>query len=361
MTLSKANEFADKFAKSLCQEMNIPHDQFSKLLAVQRMKTIPIEIMKRAILDTITPKIGDQRGDELELIMCQPIVTSDVAGHRETVFNGIHPLSNIARGVASDVTLIAGHNKDEMLLFMQDHSWKGKLYDISKNVIEMKSNFVKLVAGYIETDNKSRLYEFQDRDARSTKIEAVQQAETLVDYFITEGQQLLQRSDYCEDLVQHVWERIHSLWVFKLPALHLLSIHASSVEKNSKQNAKTYGYVIEAESPSLKSTHAMDLPLVFGTYRNATLASIFTGSGPHVEKLSKDMVSSWTNFAKIGKPGEDWLPYNNLDKSFRVLSYNAVVNKNMLDKDFLNAIANICEIVPLPPSFAAMGSPKSKI
>jgi para-nitrobenzyl esterase len=47
--------------------------------------------------------------------------------------------------------------------------------------------------------------------------------------------------------------------------------------------------------------HALELGFVFGTHANGT-ASAFFGKGPLAERLTEEMMTSWTAFARTGNP-----------------------------------------------------------
>jgi para-nitrobenzyl esterase len=54
----------------------------------------------------------------------------------------------------------------------------------------------------------------------------------------------------------------------------------------------------------LRSCHALELPFVFGAV-HVPAVQLFSGSGPEVELLSRQMQDAWLAFAKTGSPSHD--------------------------------------------------------
>lgn len=68
---------------------------------------------------------------------------------------------------------------------------------------------------------------------------------------------------------------------------------------------KVWLYLFTHASPArrgaLGSCHALEMPFVFGTL-NAPTQDKFAGTGPDVERLSREMMDSWLGFANNGDP-----------------------------------------------------------
>ncbi len=68
---------------------------------------------------------------------------------------------------------------------------------------------------------------------------------------------------------------------------------------------KAWLYLFTHASPArrgaLGSCHALEMPFVFGTL-GAPTQDKFAGTGPDVERLSRDMMGSWLGFANTGDP-----------------------------------------------------------
>jgi para-nitrobenzyl esterase len=67
----------------------------------------------------------------------------------------------------------------------------------------------------------------------------------------------------------------------------------------------TFLYLFTQESParrgSLGSAHALEIPFIFGTLDDP-MTMKFTGEGPEVTRLSEDMMDAWLAFAHTGNP-----------------------------------------------------------
>jgi para-nitrobenzyl esterase len=78
----------------------------------------------------------------------------------------------------------------------------------------------------------------------------------------------------------------------------------------SSHTPSTFAYLLTHQSPSmgglLGSPHAIDLPLVFGTYGIEAMKT-FAGEGEAVERLSDQMMDAWLAFAKTGDPSHEGL------------------------------------------------------
>ena len=85
---------------------------------------------------------------------------------------------------------------------------------------------------------------------------------------------------------------------FRIPSLRL-ALHQRAA------GGKAYVYLFTHASPArrgaLGSCHALELPFVFGTL-NAPTQDRFAGTGPDVERLSRDMMDAWLAFATSGDP-----------------------------------------------------------
>ena len=93
----------------------------------------------------------------------------------------------------------------------------------------------------------------------------------------------------------------------------------------------------------LRSPHALDLPLMFGTFKTDRLASFLSGDGPETMECSEKMIKSWVQFAKTGNPGWDNLSpkifgANENDQQFKELSPSIFLSprEQNIWKDFLN-------------------------
>ncbi len=97
---------------------------------------------------------------------------------------------------------------------------------------------------------------------------------------------------------------------FRMPSLKLALNQRAT-------GGKAYVYLFTHASPArrgaLGSCHALELPFVFGTL-DAPTQDRFAGTGPDVERLSRDMMDAWLSFARTGNPAANavgaWSAYD---------------------------------------------------
>jgi para-nitrobenzyl esterase len=179
------------------------------------------------------------------------------------------PWRALVSGAARDVELLTGHNKDEYRLFI---AAQGKLGTISDDEAGMVLGYFAPApdgpAGYRKA--------YPDADAGG------------------------------------LFEVVFSDWLFRMPTLHLAQAHAMS-------GGTTYLYELTAQAPAapLGACHALDVPLVFGSYGEG-IGLMLTGSEPPAEfvALGDLMRREWVSFAGGGGPG--WAPYGTGHRTTRV-------------------------------------------
>jgi para-nitrobenzyl esterase len=80
--------------------------------------------------------------------------------------------------------------------------------------------------------------------------------------------------------------------------------------KAVQARGRVYSYVLAWETPVLdgimRSTHALDVPLVFD---NAAFAKGLVGTGPDVQTVANAMSSAWLAFARTGVPDTAQIPH----------------------------------------------------
>lgn len=88
---------------------------------------------------------------------------------------------------------------------------------------------------------------------------------------------------------------------FRVPALRLADAH-------SRHEPRTFGYLLSWPSPQLGpivgTPHAIEIPLVFGTYRVPPLP-FFLGSRPTLAAMSRRLQDVWLAFARSGHPATE--------------------------------------------------------
>ena len=112
-----------------------------------------------------------------------------------------------------------------------------------------------------------------------------------------------------------LWVAIGTDLVFRWPSLQLAAAHVA-------RGSRAYVYLFDWESPAfggiLGSCHALELPFVFGAVR-LPVVQVFSGEGPAVEALSRQMQQAWLSFAATGDPSHEgigtWSPWGPVDRA----------------------------------------------
>jgi len=186
------------------------------------------------------------------------------------------PINSMRSGYSKDISLLTGSNKDEMRLF---------------SVIN--PNFGKLTE---EMMNKSFL----------TTIKAFGQSEEYTEKFINIYKELIKNR--FDETPQNIIDAFNTDLVFRIPKILLMEALLS-------HQPKIYNYIFTWESPlgspavagKLGASHALEIPFVFGTYKNPQIG-LFSGTGVEADKLSKKIIDTWISFAKNGVPRSDSIP-----------------------------------------------------
>jgi para-nitrobenzyl esterase len=179
------------------------------------------------------------------------------------------PWRALVSGAARDVALLTGHNKDEYRLFIAAQGRLGTITD--------------------------------------------DEANTVLDYFAPAPDGPAgYRKAYPNADAGGLFEVAFSDWLFRMPTLHLAQAHAMS-------GGTTYLYELTAHAPAgpLGACHALDVPLVFGSYAEG-ISLMLTGSEPPAEfvALGDLMRREWVSFASSGSTG--WSAYGTEQRATRV-------------------------------------------
>jgi para-nitrobenzyl esterase len=166
------------------------------------------------------------------------------------------PWQAVAAGAARDVDLLTGHNRDEYRLFLEFGGLRGTISD--------------------------------------------EQATRELDALLEDGDRLY-RLAYPEATAEQLYELVNSDWLFRIPTLHLAQAHAAA-------GGRTYLYELLYDATPLGACHALDVPLVFGAYKE--LGEFLLGNPPPdaAVQLGNLMRAEWVEFARTGDPG--WSPYS---------------------------------------------------
>ncbi|WP_425827367.1 carboxylesterase/lipase family protein [Streptomyces fractus] len=183
----------------------------------------------------------------------------------------VTPWEALAGGAARDVELLVGHNRDEFRLFT-------------------------IMAGRYGKTTEEEASDALSRFGPGPAAEA--------DY----------RAAYPSADATRLHELVQSDWLFRIPTLRLAEAHVAG-------GGTAYAYELCWQAPgaggSMGASHALDVPLVFGTLDNE-FARLFLGPELPDEAvaLSAEMGAAWTAFAKDGNPG--WAPFTVGERTTRV-------------------------------------------
>ncbi len=169
-----------------------------------------------------------------------------------------HPLAMLAQGLAADVAILLGTNRDEWRLFA-------------------------MMSGGPQVDEAllTRLFDDSAQQVLSLYSAA--------------------REDHSPELA---WIDLMSDLIFRIPAIRL-------AEAQVRQGAPVWMYRFDWQSPAfgglLGAAHAMDIPFVFNTL-DVGLSRLFTGTSPNRQSLADLMQASWAAFIRSGNPAIPGLP-----------------------------------------------------
>ena len=167
------------------------------------------------------------------------------------------PWREVAAGAARHVDLITGHTRDEYRLFMQAYGLRGRVS------AELAS---EALAGL----------------GPSTPA----------------GGEASYRAAYPDADPETLFELVHTDWLFRMPTLHLAQAHAASGGRTF-----LYEFRYPASRAGLGACHAIDVPLVFGSYES--LGQMLFGPEPPAAAVALGdlMRAQWAAFAADGDPG----------------------------------------------------------
>ena len=234
----------------------------AKLLAELGVTSVAAlrELPQQTLLDAQAKLVAERRSEGLPLLPVVDEVTIPLAPQRA-----------IAAGVARDIELLIGTNRDEAKMFMV-------------------------------ADPKNR---DPDEGVLHRRIEAILRANDIVlspDDLI-DGYRNAREARGQSTSPRELWSAIDSVRMFRI----------GSIRAAESQSAftPTYMYLFDWESPAmggaLGACHALELPFVFGTLHDPGIDK-FAGSGPDATRLSEQMMDAWLAFARTGNPNTDGVP-----------------------------------------------------
>lgn len=190
------------------------------------------------------------------------------------------PEDEVAAGSARDVSLLIGTNRDETSFFTLGSTRFASLDESGLR------DWVTLL--------------FPDPAAVESVIARVGQARA------ARGEAVTPR---------HLWTAISTEHLFRWPSVRLADAHASAVAaetggvpgRRPGARVSTYCYLFTWESPAfggvLGSSHALEIPFVFGTVHLPGVQP-FSGGGEEAFALSAAMRQAWVSFARSGSPDQ---------------------------------------------------------
>ncbi|MFB7086836.1 carboxylesterase/lipase family protein [Streptomyces sp. NPDC056296] len=231
----------------------------------------PAELVKAG--QTLAPRMPqyvDRWGQAAPTVTpYSPVVDGDVLP--------VTPWQALASGASRDVDLVVGHNRDENRLFT---AMAGKLGQIT-----------------------------DERASKALRLYAP-------------GGEAAYRAAYPDASANDLYERVQTDWLFAMPSLHLAEAHLAG-------GGRAFVYELTWQAPAndgvLGACHALDVPLLFGTFQADLGLLLFSGTEPSPEALalSSRFRSSWTAFARTGDPG--WPAYDTERRLVQVLDAEPAV------------------------------------
>jgi para-nitrobenzyl esterase len=127
------------------------------------------------------------------------------------------------------------------------------------------------------------------------------------------------RKVYPDYDASNIMVMITSDFIFKRNTYRMAALQAASAK------VPVYAYLFEHEPPVgdgwMRAPHTCEIPFIFGT---TEVAKATVGTGPHIEKMTACMQSTWAIFARTGNPNNPtlpaWRPYKDGDRQTMVLN-----------------------------------------
>ncbi|MGP2439098.1 carboxylesterase/lipase family protein [Streptomyces sp. JW3] len=190
------------------------------------------------------------------------------------------PWQALAAGAARDVDLVVGHNRDEFRLFI---ALAGQLGQIGA-----------------------------ERAAAALRMYAPGGATGAAAY----------RAAFPAASAGELYEKVQTDWLFAVPTMRLAEAHLAG---GGRAHAYELTWPAPGSGGGLGACHALDLPLLFGTFRADLGALLFAGTEPDATALalSARFRASWTGFARTGDPG--WPAYDTERRLVQVLDAEPAV------------------------------------
>jgi para-nitrobenzyl esterase len=224
---------------------------------VKELLEVPVTQLMRAQART-TARVGLEDG----IMAWQPCVDDDLIPEQ--------PLEAIGRGVAADIPVLIGTNRDEFKLFMAADR-------IRLDDRKLDERLRALMPG-VDADGNALADRALEAYARAVG---------------PRGREASER-----------WAAFQSDRIFHYPAARLADLQAD-------HQPRTFAYLFEWVPPlvgrALGSCHGLELPFVFGGVK-ASLLRAGLIANPSAARLCDQIQDAWIAFAREGDPGHDGLP-----------------------------------------------------
>jgi para-nitrobenzyl esterase len=189
-----------------------------------------------------------------------------------------HPLAMLGRGVAKDISLIVGTNRDEAKLYT---AMRPPEKDFDETGLQKSIHRIVRIFGKDENDAKQLITHY--RKAREGLLPT--DPLNILDALMTDFR-------------------------FRIPAIRW-------AEAQGRHQSQVFSYLFAYRSPAmggvLGACHALEIPFVFGTLGEKE-RKIYPKRSAETDTLSGKMMEAWTSFARSGNPSHKnippWVPYD---------------------------------------------------
>jgi|TARA_Y100000310_G_scaffold330200_1_gene401460 para-nitrobenzyl esterase len=209
-----------------------------------------------------------------------------------------NPLQAIKQGVAEEIPIIVGSNRDEQKLFRR--------------------------LGEIDDDKLLSIV------AKTLPPRARADAGAMIETYRVQRAERSEPNDNAE-----IASAIQTDARFRMPAIRLL-------EAQREHNRQSYGYLFCFQSttkPAMGACHALEIPFVFGNLDAAGLVRELIEDSTNEKTLSAHMMDAWIAFAHTGNPGHagigEWLPYDGSDRATMLFDTSSGMVHSPFDRERL--------------------------
>ncbi len=242
------------------------------------------------------------------------------------------PVKELSAGIAADIPLLIGTNRDEVKLFAVAEQSVKDMDD--KAMVELMSLTIARIRERLKAGGTGGgpIQPGMEEGSVTGLSTRWQDLVPVVESIATAYKTMRgARGEGTEPF--DIWSAISTDWVFRMPSLRVAEVQAA-------HQPLTFSYLFTWEAPAfggaLGACHALELPFVFGTL-GSPFVGFFAGSGPEAEQLSEKMQDAWIAFARCGDPSHDgvgvWPPYDLSRRSTMVLGPQTVVVEAPFDDE----------------------------